>query len=82
MHREPSELRICGHQLMRGIHAPVRFVSFEPLLGPMEGLNLRGIAWAIVGGESGPKARPMQADWAVEIKRVRARDDVAFFFKQ
>jgi len=67
---------------LQGIHAPTRFVSFEPLLGPMEALNLRGIAWAIVGGESGPEARPMQAGWAVKIKRVCARDDVAFFFKQ
>jgi len=67
---------------LRGIHAPTRFVSFEPLLGPMKALNLQGIAWAIVGGESGPRARPMQTDWAVEIKRVCARDDVAFFFKQ
>jgi protein gp37 len=66
---------------LRRVPAAVRFLSCEPLLGPLK-LNLEGIDWVIVGGESGPKARPMRADWARDI-RDRCRDaGVAFFFKQ
>lgn len=50
---------------LRRTHAHVRFLSLEPLLGPLPDLDLRGIHWAIVGGESGPKARPMDAAWAI-----------------
>ncbi|MGO9060180.1 MAG: DUF5131 family protein [Candidatus Binataceae bacterium] len=62
--------------------ASTKFVSFEPLLGPVGQVDLTGIDWAIVGGESGPRARPMAEEWAVEI-RDQCRDaKVAFFFKQ
>jgi len=62
--------------------ASVKFVSFEPLLGPVGDLDLKGINWAIVGGESGPKCRPMEEAWALEIRDLCKRDKVAFFFKQ
>ncbi|HUT11814.1 MAG TPA: phage Gp37/Gp68 family protein [Thermoguttaceae bacterium] len=62
--------------------AAVRFLSLEPLLGPIPRLPLRGIHWVIVGGESGPGARPMDSKWVFQI-RDRCRDDgVPFFFKQ
>lgn len=62
--------------------AAIRFVSFEPLLGPVGPISLSNIDWAIVGGESGPKARPMDVEWVEEIRDQCASDDVAFFFKQ
>lgn len=68
--------------LLRETPASVRFVSFEPLIAPIGKVNLKGIHWAIVGGESGPKARPMNTDWVDEIERQCRRDKVAFFFKQ
>ena len=55
---------------------------FEPLLGPVGDVDLQGVAWAIVGGESGPRARPMDESWARQIRDICERDDVAFFFKQ
>jgi protein gp37 len=60
----------------------IRFISFEPLLGPIGKVNLAGIHWAIVGGESGPHARPMNVDWVSEIQEQCRRQGVAFFFKQ
>lgn len=62
--------------------ASVKFVSFEPLLGSVGEIDLTGIDWAIVGGESGPKARPMAEQWAIEIRDQCQTDKVAFFFKQ
>ncbi len=62
--------------------ASVKFVSFEPLLAAVGSIDLKGIDWAIVGGESGPHARPMAEEWAVEIRDQCHRDKVAFFFKQ
>ena len=67
---------------LKGIPSPARFISFEPLLGPIGDIDLTGIAWAIVGGESGPGARPMHVDWARELRDLCQRDGVAFFFKQ
>lgn len=67
---------------LRQTHANVKFVSFEPLLGPLPRLNLRDIDWAIVGGESGPNARPMDPAWATDIRDQCVRAGVAFFFKQ
>ncbi len=67
---------------LQAAQASVKFVSFEPLLAPVGDLNLKGIDWAIVGGESGPKARPMDEAWALEIRDLCKRDRVAFFFKQ
>jgi len=62
--------------------AAIRFVSFEPLLGAMGQVNLTHIHWAIVGGESGPKARPVKQAWVDEIHRACRIQKVAFFFKQ
>lgn len=67
---------------LRKVPAAVRFLSLEPLLGPLADLDLRDIHWAIVGGESGPGARPMKREWAEEIRRQCKQQDVRFFFKQ
>ncbi|NUQ38289.1 MAG: phage Gp37/Gp68 family protein [Caldilineales bacterium] len=66
---------------LRATHAQVKFLSLEPLLGPLT-LDLRGIHWVIVGGESGPKARPVQEEWVQSIRRQCQRQRVPFFFKQ
>jgi protein gp37 len=67
---------------LRKVPAAVRFISFEPLLGPVGAIDLTDIHWAVVGGESGPGARLMRAEWALQI-RDRCREyDTAFFFKQ
>jgi protein gp37 len=68
--------------ILRRVPARVRFVSFEPLLGPILNPDLRDIHWAIVGGESGPRARPMQEWWVEELHQACVRQHVAFFFKQ
>ena len=68
--------------ILRSVSASVRFVSFEPLLGPVAPINLDGIHWAIVGGESGPGARPMAPQWVENIKAACQDQQVAFFFKQ
>jgi protein gp37 len=62
--------------------ASVRFLSIEPLLGPLGGLDLEGIHWVIVGGESGPSARPMPVEWAREVRDQCKAAKVPFFFKQ
>lgn len=62
--------------------AGVRFISFEPLLGPVGKMDLSGIHWAIVGGESGPGSRPLQPEWIDEIRLACRRSKTAFFFKQ
>jgi protein gp37 len=67
---------------LRRTKAHIKFLSIEPLLGPLGSINLRGIDWVIVGGESGPGARPMTADWVNDIKDQCVRAGVAFFFKQ
>lgn len=67
---------------LRAVPASVRFVSFEPLLGPIERPDLTGIHWAIVGGESGPEARPMEAGWVEDIREACREHRTAFFFKQ
>ncbi len=69
-------------EILRRVSAAVRFVSFEPLLGPIGCANLRGIHWAIVGGESGPAARPMNEEWVMEIQSMCEKFGTAFFFKQ
>lgn len=68
--------------VLRTICAPVRFLSIEPLLEDLGQINLCGISWVIVGGESGPKARPMQAAWARSIRDQCELADIPFFFKQ
>ena len=64
------------------IPAKIRFLSLEPLLGPMPKLPLKGIHWVIVGGESGPDARPMQSQWVFQIRDQCIHNRVPFFFKQ
>ncbi|CAK6481227.1 phage Gp37/Gp68 family protein [Peribacillus simplex] len=68
--------------LLKQVPANVRFLSCEPLLGPLDDLNLSEIHWVIVGGESGPGARPMEADWVRSIRDQCENQNVAFFFKQ
>ena len=67
---------------LRTAPATVRFLSIEPLLGPVGDLDLDGIHWVIVGGESGPQARPMEERWILDIRDLCQENGVAFFFKQ
>ncbi len=67
---------------LRQSPAKVKFLSLEPLLGPLRELNLDGINWVIVGGESGPKARIMRQEWVFDIKDQCERANIPFFFKQ
>lgn len=67
---------------LRETGAAVKFLSLEPLLGPIPDLDLQGIDWVIVGGESGPGARPMKKEWVLEIKKQCENASVPFFFKQ
>ena len=64
--------------------APIttRFLSIEPLLGPVGDIDIEGVSWVIVGGESGPNARPMKREWAIEVRDLCEREGVPFFFKQ
>lgn len=77
-----SEDYINRIDLLRRTPARIRFVSFEPLLGPIIDPNLQNIHWAIVGGESGPHARQMESWWVEELRDCCNRRGVAFFFKQ
>jgi protein gp37 len=67
---------------LRKTDAKIKFISFEPLLGPINNLCLEGIDWAIVGGESGPYSRPMDPSWVLSIRDQCVKQNVAFFFKQ
>lgn len=67
---------------LRQVPAAVRFISAEPLLGPLEDLNLGGVDWLIAGGESGPGHRPVREEWLIELRDRCSEEDVAFFFKQ
>jgi protein gp37 len=67
---------------LRTIPVALRFLSFEPLLGPLSNLDLSNIDWVIVGGESGPGARPMDKSWVLDIQRQCRKEHVPFFFKQ
>jgi protein gp37 len=67
---------------LQSVPAKVRFLSLEPLIGPLESLSLDGIHWVIVGGESGPQARPMRKEWVKDILRQCRAAKVPFFFKQ
>lgn len=67
---------------LRTTDARVKFLSLEPLLGPLPDLDVRGIHWVIVGGESGPRARAMQPSWVLDIRDQCRAARVAFFFKQ
>jgi len=78
---ETSEYRYRIDNL-RKTHAKVKFLSIEPLIGPLYHLDLSGIDWVIVGGESGPNSRPMNVDWVRRIRDQCLEQDVPFFFKQ
>jgi len=67
---------------LQSVPAAVRFVSAEPLLGPLDSINLNGIDWLIAGGESGHGARPMHPRWVFELRDRCVEEDVPFFFKQ
>lgn len=67
---------------LRQTGAKIKFLSLEPLLGPLPRLGLRGVDWVIVGGESGPKARPIRQSWVVDIRNQCLKAEVPFFFKQ
>ena len=67
---------------LRSVDAAVRFLSIEPLIAPVGTLNLDGIHWVIVGGESGPGARPVDPQWVADIRDQCVAGGVAFFFKQ
>jgi len=69
-------------EALRATPAAVRFVSFEPLIGAVGDVDLTEIDWAIVGGESGPRARQMRREWIDQIRQACHRHGVAFFFKQ
>lgn len=69
-----------GH--VRQMNAETRFLSIEPLIGPMGKMDLSGIHWVIVGGESGPKARPMEEAWVIDVRDQCIKSRVPFFFKQ
>jgi protein gp37 len=69
-------------EVLRKVHAAIRFISFEPLIGPVGKVDLSGIHWAIVGGESGRSARPIKEQWIDEIYDQCIAYDTAFFFKQ
>lgn len=77
-----SERYLERVERLRSVPAAVRFLSLEPLLGPLPTLDLAQIDWVIVGGESGPRARPMAAEWVREIRGKCDEAAVAFFFKQ
>ena len=67
---------------LRETNAKTKFLSCEPLIGPLRNMNLTNIDWVIVGGESGRKARPMSEQWVWDIKMQCQEQEVAFFFKQ
>ena len=77
------ECQECADRIdyLRTVPAAVRFVSAEPLLGPLD-IDLDGIDWLIVGGESGPRARPMDREWARALRYQCLREGIPFFFKQ
>jgi len=68
--------------LLRQSNARTKFLSCEPLIGPLPNIDLQGIDWVIVGGESGRTPRPMKKEWVLDIKQQCEKKDVAFFFKQ
>lgn len=74
--------RVSRIRHLADANAAVRFLSIEPLIGPVGTMNLQGIHWVIVGGESGPRARPMEERWVLDILDQCSAAGVAFFFKQ
>lgn len=76
---ERTKFRI---EYLRELNAKVKFLSCEPLLSDLGQINLSGIDWVIVGGESGTSARPMREDWVLNIKNQAEQANIPFFFKQ
>ena len=78
-----EDSRVAGRiDALRRVPAAIRFISAEPLIGSVGEVDLDGVGWVIVGGESGPKARPMRAGWARELRDQCVEAGVPFFFKQ
>jgi protein gp37 len=77
-----NQENISRVDFLRKVKANVKFISIEPLIGEISKLNLKNIDWVIVGGESGPGARPMQEDWVVSLKEQCLYQNTHFFFKQ
>lgn len=77
-----NQKQVDRADLLRSIPAHIRFISAEPLIGPIQFTKLRGIHWVITGGESGPKSRPMDLAWVRSIRNQCQRSKVAFFHKQ
>src|SRR5680860_324270 len=77
-----SDRHVDRIEMLRECDSKVKFLSLEPLLGPLHHVNLAGIDWAIVGGESGPKARPMAKEWVIDLREQCVSQSVSFFFKQ
>ena len=69
-------------EMLSNTHAAIKFLSLEPLLGPLANMNLKGMNWVVVGGESGPHSRPIQAEWVRDIRDQCLHSRVPFFFKQ
>ena len=69
-------------RFLTAIPAAIRFLSLEPLLSPIPRLPLKGVHWVIVGGESGPGARPIEPGWVLQLRNRCVDQDVPFFFKQ
>jgi len=67
---------------LRQVNSRIKFISFEPLLGPIRNADLSGIDWVIVGGESGPHARPLDRSWVVALRDQCTEQNIPFFFKQ
>ena len=77
-----SEKHCSRIDYLRSTGAQLKFLSLEPLLGPLQNLNLTGIDWVIVGGESGPKSRPINSEWVTDLRDQCCHANVPFFFKQ
>lgn len=77
-----SDQYVTRVDALRGVPAAVRFLSLEPLISPIRRLNLKGIQWVIVGGESGPGARPLHGEWVTDLRDQCLKARVPFFFKQ
>ena len=73
---------VARAEALKKVPAAIRFISFEPLIGPIGDIDLAGIHWAIVGGESGRSARPIREEWIDDVYEQCVRHNTAFFFKQ
>jgi protein gp37 len=74
--------RVSRIKHLQETNATIRFLSVEPMIGPVGSVDLRGVHWVIAGGESGPRARPIEEEWVCELRNQCGASGVAFFFKQ